>query len=522
MPSTPSTEVPVTSRNGTTLPPYNTVYYFDQLIDHNNPSLGTFKQRFWHTWEFYEPGGPIVLMTPGETSADGYSGYLANRTITGMIAQQQNGSVIVLEHRFYGLSNPYPDLSVKSFRVHTIQQAIDDLEYFAKNVNLPQPDGDKVTPDRAPWVFVGGSYPGALVSWSVVNKPGLFAAGYASSAVVEAILDFWQYFEPIRLNMPANCSADVQAVISYVDKTLLSGNGQAIQKLKDNFGLGNISHIDDFAGALRNNLWDWQSLQPTSGRNTQFYRFCDALEVKNAVSAGSQGWGLDNALTAWGNYWKNGYYDRLCDDQDAETCFGTYDSSLNYWTNTTINNSNRSWFWIVCNEVGYLQEGAPLGNPSLVSRIVTPLYDMRQCKMMFPEAFKVLPAIPRTLITNAKYKGWGVSVSNVFFANGIRDPWKEATLSTTGLRPKVSSQHIGLGGGFHCSDMSLASAQADPTIAAVQAQALQFMKATLASWKPTGNSPPVKGPKPKPFPFNPLPIPMSKPINAWFRGVGRF
>jgi hypothetical protein len=47
---------PVTSRNGTVLPPYSTTYYFDQLIDHNNPSLGTFKQRYWHTYEFYEPG----------------------------------------------------------------------------------------------------------------------------------------------------------------------------------------------------------------------------------------------------------------------------------------------------------------------------------------------------------------------------------------------------------------------------------------------------------------------------------
>lgn len=50
------TGAPVISRNGTVLPPYDTVYEFDQLIDHNNPSLGTFKQRFWHTWEFYEPG----------------------------------------------------------------------------------------------------------------------------------------------------------------------------------------------------------------------------------------------------------------------------------------------------------------------------------------------------------------------------------------------------------------------------------------------------------------------------------
>ena len=54
--SLPSPVTPVTSRNGTVLPPYTTTYLFDQLIDHNQPSRGTFKQRFWHTYEFYEPG----------------------------------------------------------------------------------------------------------------------------------------------------------------------------------------------------------------------------------------------------------------------------------------------------------------------------------------------------------------------------------------------------------------------------------------------------------------------------------
>lgn len=47
---------PVVSRNGTQLPPFNQTFWFDQLIDHTNPGLGTFKQRYWHTWEFYEPG----------------------------------------------------------------------------------------------------------------------------------------------------------------------------------------------------------------------------------------------------------------------------------------------------------------------------------------------------------------------------------------------------------------------------------------------------------------------------------
>ena len=93
----------------------------------------------------------------------GYDGYLTNSTINGQIAQQQNGSTIVLEHRFYGLSNPFNNLSVASLQVHTIQQAIDDLAYFAQNVKLPMPNGDNVTPDKAPWVLIGGSYSGTSI-----------------------------------------------------------------------------------------------------------------------------------------------------------------------------------------------------------------------------------------------------------------------------------------------------------------------------------------------------------------------
>jgi hypothetical protein len=45
-----------TSPNGTTLPSIDTIYYFNQLVDHNNTGLGTFQQRYWMSWEFYEPG----------------------------------------------------------------------------------------------------------------------------------------------------------------------------------------------------------------------------------------------------------------------------------------------------------------------------------------------------------------------------------------------------------------------------------------------------------------------------------
>jgi hypothetical protein len=49
--------------------------------------------------------------------------------------------------------------------------------------------------------------------------------------------------------MPQNCSADVQQVITHVDKTFTSGTEAQISALKSNWGLGEMDHIDDVAGA---------------------------------------------------------------------------------------------------------------------------------------------------------------------------------------------------------------------------------------------------------------------------------
>jgi Serine carboxypeptidase S28 len=59
----------VQGATGATLPSINTTYYFNQLIDHEDPSKGTFQQRFWISQEFYKNGGPIILFTPGELNA---------------------------------------------------------------------------------------------------------------------------------------------------------------------------------------------------------------------------------------------------------------------------------------------------------------------------------------------------------------------------------------------------------------------------------------------------------------------
>ena len=72
--------------------------FFDQLIEHNDPSKGTFKQKFWFSIEYWGgPGSPVILVTPGEAAANPENGYLDNSTLCGRVAQEINGAILLVE-----------------------------------------------------------------------------------------------------------------------------------------------------------------------------------------------------------------------------------------------------------------------------------------------------------------------------------------------------------------------------------------------------------------------------------------
>jgi len=312
------------------------------------------------------------------------------------------------------------------------------------------------------------------------NKPGIFHAGYASSGVVEALTDFYAYFTPIREYMPQNCSSDVQTVFAYLDQINAENDTVAVQSLKEAFGLGGLSHIDDFAAALKLNLVDWQLLQPDFGPGALFFEFCDALEVKDGVTASATGWGLENAINSWGSFWNTTYYAQTCNITDAETCLGTYDPSQAYWTNVTVNNDHRSWSWMVCNQLGFYAVGPPEGQPAIMSRILQPIYGERLCVNFFPQKFSSPPS-PSTGKVNNMYGGWNTSVDRLFFANGLRDPWREVTVSADGLnKDNTTTQPIYESDGFHCSDLHAENGVVDETVYAVQMAALEYMETWLA------------------------------------------
>lgn len=51
--------------------------------------------------------------------------------------------------------------------------------------------------------------------------------------------------------MPQNCSSDVETVISHIDTVFQGKDAKAIQTIKDNFGMGEMTHLDDVAGSRK-------------------------------------------------------------------------------------------------------------------------------------------------------------------------------------------------------------------------------------------------------------------------------
>ncbi|KAK1771687.1 serine carboxypeptidase S28-domain-containing protein [Phialemonium atrogriseum] len=408
---------------------------FDQLLDHNDPGKGTFKQRYW--WDASEwggPGSPIFLMNPGETAADGYKGYLEDGTITGRYAKEFGGAVILIEHRYWGKSIPFAELTAETLQYLDLPQSIFDMTYFATHVPLEFDDSNGgANAPASPWILVGGSYSGALAAWTSIIDPGVFWAYHASSAVVQAIGDFHAYFDAVERAIPRNCSADVRAVVAHVDAVLAAAaddddDDAAILELKDMFGLGHLDHHDDFAAGVADPMGAWQN-DPDA-----VFEFCDEIETSGGSTTSAAGVGLELALPAYAAYINRTVAARCSQTGECDT----YSDAID-WDQPTYLDGDRQWQWMLChNPFGWWQVGPPAPGADgqqqhVVSSFLRPDHYERTCPLQFPETNGFVPGITRgftpahlNLYTGG---GWDADFRRVLFVNGEFDPWIEATVS---------------------------------------------------------------------------------------------
>ncbi|KAM7186467.1 serine carboxypeptidase S28 [Rhypophila sp. PSN 637] len=489
---------------------------FEQLIDHKNPELGTFSQRYWWDSTYWAgPGSPVLIFTPGETQADFYTGYLTNRTIMGLYAQEMGAAMVLFEHRYWGESSPFQYLDTKNLSYLNLENAVADMVHFAKNVKLPFDSGYSSNAPNAPWINVGGSYSGALAAWIDRIAPGTYWAYHASSGPVQAVYDYWSYFVPIQKGMPANCSADIAQIVNHVDKVLDEKNATNTEALKESFGLGDLAYDDDFAAALSSPLGMWQTISFTSNYS-RFFQMCDTIEGVRAVdfqndgnnvavngtgkwnhTISAHGVGLEKALPNFAAWYKYEFLPGYCADYQyldwrdpkSAACFDTYNKTSPFVTDWSVNNTiMRQWYWMTCNEpFFYWQTSAPDGQPSIASRYITPEYFQRQCELLFPAEDGVTygSAAGKTADSlNAWTGGWNfVNTTRVLWVNGEFDPWRSASVSSE-LRPGGPLQSTPevpvylLPKGIHCNDLNVRNAQANSDLKTAH----KSMVKTMVKW----------------------------------------
>lgn len=409
--------------------------FFHNETRYEPHSNGSFNLRYWFDDTYYKPGGPVFTLLGGETDGAGRLPFL-QKGIVHQVAKATGGLGVILEHRYYGKSFPTEDLTTKNLRFLSTEQALAEIDYFARNVKFEGIDADLTAPNT-PWIVYGGSYAGAQAAFLRVVYPETFWGTISSSGVTVAIYDYWQYFEPARLYGPPDCIKNTQILIDVVDNILLRDNDTAkVQSLKNVFGLGNITDNRDFANqltgvyGLQSTNWDPEENSPS------FFNYCTNITstpgsstLRPAVAAvvSSADYGnstvaqdiLLNAI-AWLNQTSVSRWRRtnLTQDQYYTTLNAT---ALQQYTSLEDYGAT-SWSYQVCTEWGYIQTGnTPPDIMPLISRTLDLDYLTFFCRAQFN-----ITSPPDVWQVN-KYGNYSIDYPRLAQLGGNADPWRPAT-----------------------------------------------------------------------------------------------
>lgn len=112
-------------------------------------------------------------------------------------APMVNALLVALEHRYYGTSVPVPDLTTPNMRYLSHTQALADLAHFVSQWGLEE----GVSKEK--WITFGGSYPGMMAGWARLKFPHLIHGSVASSAPVQAQVDYIGYMDVVSDSLSA-------------------------------------------------------------------------------------------------------------------------------------------------------------------------------------------------------------------------------------------------------------------------------------------------------------------------------
>lgn len=204
------------------------VRYIEQQLNNFDPQdERTWQMRYLENNFFLQPGGPIFIYIGGEWTVSSRS------ILTGHMhdmARNLNGTMFYTEHRYYGASHPTPDTSTEHMRYLNIDQALADLAHFIVHVKQTVPGLED-----SGVILVGASYSATMATWFAQKYPHLVNGAWASSAPLEAKVDFVEYKEVVSEAMQllggGSCYGRVERAFAELERLVAVGDSSTIEEV---------------------------------------------------------------------------------------------------------------------------------------------------------------------------------------------------------------------------------------------------------------------------------------------------
>ena len=402
--------------------------FLELPLDHANSSdPNTFKLKYWvadSAWS-KKTDAPVFINMPSEGPAGGAS--------VDNLTETFGGIRVSTEHRFFGTSVPCVDGVCGSAtpvlrKYMSVEQNLADqaalLGHIQKTYGLAP---------GSPIVSTGGSYSGASAAWLRAAYPDLVSAAIAESGPIFADVDFYGYDAVLAeaLSYRAGCREAAAATMAALDHMWTTGGTKGQNALKAAF---NASHL---IGTPQGDTDFLYFLGDSIANSVQYggkALVCDHLTKLPALPTPQQ------YLANWQAY----TLDALGPNPASSGCF--YDSECMAQTNGST--SARSWYWMKCDHLAYLQT-APTKQPPMRPASVTVKRLIDQCKYIFGDDQDPTPGVNTF---NAKHGGLHpekLGQTKVAYFVFSDDPWKPLQPSAE-LGPTLPQIYTDCDGCAHC------------------------------------------------------------------------
>jgi hypothetical protein len=377
--------------------------FTQQLMDHFDMTNNErYTQRYWIVDDFFNVNAPtpapVIFLLCGEYTCPG---VMPTRLYPVQLAYLFEALIVVIEHRYYGES--YPNvLTDDHLYLLNSRQALADFAYFQqwfaitylKNEVpiLPTPSNPSPpNPIVNPWIVISGSYPGALSAWYRIKYPHLVIASIASSAVVQAILEFPAFDEQVAVSAGPECADALRTLTKIIESRMPA--------IKKSFNASIDMHDGDFLFLI-------------ADIGAEGVQYGHREMLCNAIVPPFQQNATEELLNAFINYTAVEFYAAMGSSPSD------YDRKV--WKEPTQGNADRSWGFQTCAELGYWQV-APKSNPIRSTQINRTYYE-DLCFDVFGRR-----DLPEIEATNSYYGGNHYGGNMIFSINGVEDPWQWAT-----------------------------------------------------------------------------------------------